>query len=146
MLNMHYWLLALGSFTNSIMSTMNEKKTVEATNPRTFVATDSGPPKDAKTIKEKYADATFRFVEQYSHSVEPLSAEGQRKLSRKLYLNVLLLVCVVNLMLFVRRAYSFQILQYKLLTNCRSTNQHSHTPVSWDYLKRLVSMTPNTIT
>lgn len=89
---------------------MNEKETVEATHSRVFIATDSEPPKDAKTIKEKYADATLRFVEQYGHSVEPLSAEGQRKLSRKLYLNVLLLVCVVNLMLFVRRAYSFQTL------------------------------------
>lgn len=54
-----------------------------------------------KTIEEKYADATLRFVEEYGHTVEPLTPEGEKKLSRKLYLHVLLLVCVVNLMLFV---------------------------------------------
>lgn len=81
---------------------MSEKKVVGIRD----VSDVSDSPKAAeirslKTIKEKYADATLRFVEEYGHTVEPLTPEGEKKLSRKLYLHVLLLVCVVNLMLFV---------------------------------------------
>lgn len=83
---------------------MAEKEKVGTTNSR--IVSESETPKDTQTIKEKYADATLRFVEQYGHSVEPLSPEGQQKLSRKLYLNVLLLVCMVNLMLFVSQFHS----------------------------------------
>lgn len=84
---------------------MSEKKVVGIRD----VSDVSDSPKAAeirslKTIKEKYADATLRFVEEYGHTVEPLTPEGEKKLSRKLYLHVLLLVCVVNLMLFIDKA------------------------------------------
>lgn len=53
------------------------------------------------TIEEKYTDATLRFGEQYASTVEPLTADGEKSLSRKLYLNVLLSICAVNLTLFI---------------------------------------------
>ena len=57
--------------------------------------------RDLKTVQEKYADVTLRLVEEFEHTVEPLTPEGEKKLNRKLYLHVMLLVSVVNLVLFV---------------------------------------------
>lgn len=67
------------------------------------LATDAGltEAKELKTIEEKYADVTLRLVEDYGHTVAPLTPEGVKKLSRKLYLNIMLLLCVINLVLFV---------------------------------------------
>lgn len=55
----------------------------------------------AKTIQEKYADVTLRFVEDYGHSVEPLTPGRERKLLWKLYIWIMGLLTISNLMLFV---------------------------------------------
>jgi hypothetical protein len=57
--------------------------------------------KDLKTIEEKYADVTLRLVEQHGSSVAPLSLEAEKKLRRKVYVRIMLLLCVINLVLFV---------------------------------------------
>lgn len=54
-----------------------------------------------KTVKEKYADVTLRLVEQYAHTVDPLTPAQERKLNRKLWLHIVFVVCFINLILFV---------------------------------------------
>lgn len=57
--------------------------------------------KPLKTISEKYADVTLGLVEEYGHTVNILTPEQERKLKRKLYAHILLLVAIINLTLFV---------------------------------------------
>jgi hypothetical protein len=54
-----------------------------------------------KTVSEKYADVTLRFLEEHEGTVAPLTPEGEKKLRRKLSLHIMLLVCIINLVLFV---------------------------------------------
>ncbi|RDL40200.1 putative cysteine transporter protein [Venustampulla echinocandica] len=57
-----------------------------------------------KAIKEKDADVTLRFIEQHGHEVGPLTPEKEKKLRRKLYLHVMVLVSAINLILFVDKS------------------------------------------
>jgi hypothetical protein len=77
------------------------------------------------TVQEKFADATLRFVEQYGHSVQPMTHDEEKKLNMKLYIHVLLLLCTINLMLFVSLFY-FLEKQETILTTFRLINLHSH--------------------
>lgn len=54
-----------------------------------------------QTTKEKYADVTLRLAEEYGHIVLPLTPEGDMKLNKKLYLHMMLLICAINLVMFV---------------------------------------------
>ncbi|KAJ5888728.1 permease of the major facilitator superfamily [Penicillium taxi] len=63
----------------------------------------SEEPKSFKTIAEKYADATLRFVEENEHCA-PLTLEEEKKVQRKLYLHVVFLVFVINLVLFIDKS------------------------------------------
>ncbi|KAF8855782.1 putative allantoate permease of the major facilitator superfamily [Acephala macrosclerotiorum] len=63
-----------------------------------------GETKALKTIEEKYADVTLRLVEKYGHTVAPLTPEREKKLRWKLWLHIMLLLCVVNLVLFIDKA------------------------------------------
>ena len=63
-----------------------------------------------KTVQEKFADATLRLVEDHGDSVGPLTPEGEKKLRRKLYLRIMLLLSAINIMLFVSQAHSKQLI------------------------------------
>lgn len=58
-------------------------------------------PGQIKSISERSADATLRFIEQYGDTVGPLTSEKEKKLRRKLYLHVMVILTITNLMLFV---------------------------------------------
>lgn len=62
---------------------------------------------DTKTIKENYADVTLRIIEDHGNEFEPLTPETEKKLTRKLYLNIVVLVSIINLVLFVSTALNF---------------------------------------
>jgi len=76
-------------------------------------------------VEEKYADVTLRLVEDYEHTVEPLTPEKETKLKRKLYLHVVLLVLVVNLVLFVRHPSHHLVLNVNLQCS-RWTRRRCH--------------------
>mgnify|MGYP007039050431 CR=1 FL=1 len=59
---------------------------------------------DTKTIKENYADVTLRIIEDHGDEFEPLTPEREKKLTRKLYLHIVVLVSIINLVLFVGTA------------------------------------------
>ena len=54
-----------------------------------------------KTVAEKYADVTLRLVEDHGDNFGPLTPEKEKKLRRKLYLHIMVLVSAINFMLFV---------------------------------------------
>lgn len=87
------------------MSEIGEKE-VSATG-NLLKDTDTSNRRTLKTIEEKYADVTLRLVEQYGHTVAPLTAEGEKKLNLKLYLHLLSLLLIINLMLFVSNGLLF---------------------------------------
>jgi hypothetical protein len=60
-----------------------------------------GEVKALETIEEKYANVTLRLIEKYGPTLTPLTLEGEKTLDRKLYIHVMLLVCDINLVLFV---------------------------------------------
>lgn len=62
---------------------------------------DSTSVRGGNTIAEKNADATLRFIEENEDKVPPLTAEGEKKLLRKLYLRLVVLISAMNIMLFV---------------------------------------------
>lgn len=62
---------------------------------------DSQPRAVGKTVAEKYADVTLRLVEDHGDDFGPLTPEKEKKLRRKLYLHVMVLVSAINFMLFV---------------------------------------------
>ncbi len=64
-----------------------------------------GDATEVRAIEEKYADITLRFVERYGETVTPLTPESEKKLSRKLRLHIMTLVCVINLVLFVSHPF-----------------------------------------
>ncbi|KAJ5956513.1 hypothetical protein N7501_010792 [Penicillium viridicatum] len=59
---------------------------------------------DTKTIKENYADVTLRIIEDHGNEFEPLTPERERKLTRKLYLHIVVLVSIINLALFIDKS------------------------------------------
>lgn len=54
-----------------------------------------------QTVEEKYADVTLRLIEQYGHTVEPLTPAEEKILQRKLWLHIVFVVSFINLVLFV---------------------------------------------
>ena len=64
-----------------------------------------------KTIQEKYADVTLRLIEEHGDNVGPLTEEKEKRLRRKLYWKIMLLVSVINLTLFVRGLLFIRIRQ-----------------------------------
>lgn len=55
----------------------------------------------AKTVQEKYADVTLRLIEDHGDEFGPLTPEKEKKLRRKLYLHLMVLISAINLVLFV---------------------------------------------
>lgn len=53
-------------------------------------------------VEERNADETMSLVERLGDTVEPLTAQGQKQLKRKLYLRLIPLLALINLWLFVR--------------------------------------------
>lgn len=56
-----------------------------------------------KTVAEKYADVTLRLIEDHGDEFGPLTPEKEKKLRRKLYLHIMVLVSAINIFLFVSR-------------------------------------------
>lgn len=54
-----------------------------------------------KSISERSADVTLRFIEEYGGSVGALTPEKEKRLQWKLYFHVIALLTFINLMLFV---------------------------------------------
>lgn len=52
-------------------------------------------------VAQKYADVTLEFVELYDDSTPPLTEKEVKKLSRKLFWYIILLLTLTNLLLFV---------------------------------------------
>ena len=67
----------------------------------TAQAQDQSP---AAVVSDKYTDITLHFLEEHEHLVEPLTSQKKSRLSRKLYINVLLLLIFTNLMLFIDKS------------------------------------------
>ncbi len=86
---------------------MSEKKGLGLT---PAYADSDGSREGLKTVKEKYADVTLRLVEEFGATVEALTPQEEKKLMRKLYLHVMLLVCVINLVLFVSISFYSSLL------------------------------------
>ena len=72
-----------------------------------IAGSDQGPNRKA-VIAEKYADETLRLIEAHGKEIAPLTPEGEKRIVKKLYLNVMGLLLAINLLLFVR----FPILYY----------------------------------
>lgn len=53
------------------------------------------------TVDEKNADVTLRLLEEHGEKFGPLAPEAEKKLRRKLYLRVMVLLSAINIMLFV---------------------------------------------
>lgn len=53
------------------------------------------------TIEGKHADGTLWLLEQHGHEFGPLTPEAEKKLRRKLYLRIMVLLSAINIMLFV---------------------------------------------
>ncbi|KAB8274811.1 major facilitator superfamily domain-containing protein [Aspergillus minisclerotigenes] len=58
----------------------------------------------AKTVEEKYADVTLRIIEDHGDEFGPLSPEKEKKLRRKLYLNIMVLLSAINIVLFIDKS------------------------------------------
>lgn len=64
-------------------------------------ASSSSSLHDGNVISNKAADETLELIEQYGNDVGELTPEGEKKLKRKLYIHVLLLVTFIDFMLYV---------------------------------------------
>lgn len=56
--------------------------------------------REGKIISERAADETLRLVEEHGSNVGVLTPESEKKLKRKIYVHVLLLVIIIDLMLY----------------------------------------------
>ena len=54
-----------------------------------------------QAVQEAYADITLRIVEEHGDEFGPLTPEKEKKLRRKLYFHIMVLVSVINIILFV---------------------------------------------
>lgn len=52
-------------------------------------------------VEEKYADVTLKFLEEHGDSVPLLTPEAEKKLRRKLYWRLMMLLSAINIVLFV---------------------------------------------
>ncbi|KAL1873791.1 hypothetical protein Plec18167_006309 [Paecilomyces lecythidis] len=57
-----------------------------------------------KSISERSADVTLRFIEEYGGSVGALTPEKEKRLQWKLYFHVIALLTFINLMLFIDKS------------------------------------------
>ncbi|CAH0024760.1 unnamed protein product [Clonostachys rhizophaga] len=57
-----------------------------------------------KTVSAKYADVTLRLLEEHGDKVGPLTPEIEKKLRRKLYLRLIVLVSAINIVLFIDKS------------------------------------------
>ncbi|KAL2074076.1 hypothetical protein VTL71DRAFT_7854 [Oculimacula yallundae] len=57
-----------------------------------------------RTIQEKYADVTLRLIEDHGDSFEPMSEEAAKKVQKKLYLHLIVLMSCICLMLVIDKA------------------------------------------
>ncbi|KAH7309829.1 major facilitator superfamily transporter [Stachybotrys elegans] len=55
-------------------------------------------------IEEKHADGTLWLIEQHGDEFGPLTVEAEKKLRRKLYLRIMVLLSAINIMLFVDKS------------------------------------------
>ncbi|KAI5459031.1 major facilitator superfamily domain-containing protein [Mariannaea sp. PMI_226] len=55
-------------------------------------------------VSEKYADVTLRIVEEHGDDFSPLTAEREKSVRWKLYLNVIGLLSAINLLLFIDKS------------------------------------------
>lgn len=65
-------------------------------------------------VAKKYADVTLEFVEKYDDSTPPLTEKEAKKLSRKLFWYIILLLWLTNLLLFVSFCYNYSIIRIAL--------------------------------
>ncbi|KAK8073985.1 allantoate permease of the major facilitator superfamily, partial [Apiospora phragmitis] len=63
-------------------------------------------PEKGRTVTEKYADATLRLLEGHGDDFGPLTPEAEKKLRRKLYLRLMILLSAINIMLFCKPTVS----------------------------------------
>lgn len=61
-------------------------------------------PQKGKSVEDRNADVTLRLLEEHGDKFGPLTPEAEKKLRRKLYLRVMLLLSAVNIMLFVDKS------------------------------------------
>ncbi|KAK6840056.1 allantoate permease of the major facilitator superfamily [Apiospora arundinis] len=64
----------------------------------------SSPEEQGRTVTEKYADVTLRLLEDHGDQFGPLTPETEKKLRRKLYLRLMILLSAINIMLFVDKS------------------------------------------
>lgn len=69
--------------------------------------------KQGITVQEKNADVTLRLLEDHGDQFGPLTDEAEKKLRRKLYLRVMLLLSAINIMLFVSGSYQCSLLEFQ---------------------------------
>ncbi|KAL2850209.1 major facilitator superfamily domain-containing protein [Aspergillus pseudoustus] len=62
------------------------------------------PPREVKAVAARDADETLGLEEEFNGEAAPPTPKESRRLNRKLYANLILLVCVINLMLFIDKA------------------------------------------
>jgi hypothetical protein len=71
---------------------------------------DSDSTSTTPIVAKKYADVTLEFVELYDDSTPPLTEKEEKKLSRKLFWYIILLLTLTNLLLFVRFYNGFSLI------------------------------------
>lgn len=79
---------------------MEKKKEVTDTVSKASVQ-DPSPVEGQAVIAGQNADETLRFLEEHEQWIEPLTPQKEKRLKRKLYTSLLLLLIFTNLMLFV---------------------------------------------
>lgn len=65
------------------------------------VAADQSSSEARRIISDQAADETLRLIEEHGDDVGELTTQNERRLKRKIYLHVLLLVVIIDLMLYV---------------------------------------------
>lgn len=56
------------------------------------------------TVAEKYADITLKIIEDHGSEFGPLTPEKEKKLRRKLYLHIMVLLSAINIVLFIDKS------------------------------------------
>ncbi|KAH3679106.1 hypothetical protein WICPIJ_008714 [Wickerhamomyces pijperi] len=80
-----------------------------------------------KVIQSKDADATLAFQRQYDSEVPEITAEQEKKLSRKVTWYIMALVCWVNLVLYMDKATLSYATMFELFTDTGLTqNRYSN--------------------
>ncbi|KAK8037534.1 allantoate permease of the major facilitator superfamily [Apiospora marii] len=64
----------------------------------------ASPEVKGRTVTEKYADVTLRLLEDHGDEFGPLTPEAEKKLRRKLYLRLMILLSAINMMLFIDKS------------------------------------------